>query len=45
MVLRRQEGDTAAGDGSEMSDRRRCPSQPLPVAAAIDNIDFEGKLN
>lgn len=44
MDLRRQERNTAAGDGSKMSDRR-CPRQPLPVAAAIENIDFEGKLN
>lgn len=40
MVLRRQERDTAAGDGSNLSDRRSCPSQPLPVAAAIEDIDF-----
>lgn len=44
MDLRRQERETAAGDGSKMSDRRRCPRQPLPVAAAIEDIDFEGKI-
>lgn len=44
MVLRRQERDTAAGDGSELSDRRRCSSQPLPVAAATEDMSFEGKL-